>query len=606
MELKVWVEGIQRIVCGVTDSTTCQDVVFALAHATGKTGRFTLIERWRNNERALAPQETPLKILMKWGEYSSDVHFVLQRSDHKHPQSQQQIQRQQEKLMQEQQQTLQQNGTHIRQRSLPSTNNSNNINSRSNPASPVTSPTLGLYNKRDNMSMPAFVRDTETRKSLVTSPPMINQNDRPQIRNLMSPQMQHRPFNNPIISPQKFPVSPIYMNSPGGGSDRSGSGQEPEYATPIKLNRNPGNNGELTAADVRNSLDRKINQQTQLKPMYQHHRGASNENLLMENNSNGHQSPSVSSNGSLVPPPYRDPPPARSSPQINNTTKSPGQQQNNSFEITGRRIDFKDDHPPPQQQQQEPMHLNNAQYRELVQLIQFQRDKISTQQSDLTKYDAEIVFLENKSREQQQQLEAIVQEINKTDMLYRQGNDQLQTLSYVEEENELVKQQEKTLKSEITLLRSKLANCETELLQCKNKIRLLMDEIHLEQRCLSQELNNRQQIERHLMHEVERIQSEIDMATKHSEMSSKTAENLKKDVTCIESAISEKKKQLEQLVHQMKEVNLQSLAAAAPAEEVKNLIESSMKPGSSRRIIGSPRQLENAVPTSKNPHGVWV
>lgn len=32
----------------------------------------------------------------------------------------------------------------------------------------------------------------------------------------------------------------------------------------------------------------------------------------------------------------------------------------------------------------------------------------------------------------------------------------------------------------------------------------------------------------------------------------------------------------------------------------------SMKPGSSRRIIGSPRQLENAVPTSKNPHGVWV
>lgn len=51
MELKVWVEGIQRIICGVTDQTTCQvinmllmmlvswwhllsfqDVVFALAH----------------------------------------------------------------------------------------------------------------------------------------------------------------------------------------------------------------------------------------------------------------------------------------------------------------------------------------------------------------------------------------------------------------------------------------------------------------------------------------------------------------------------------------------------------------------------------------------
>lgn len=26
MELKVWVEGIQRIVCGVTETTTCQVV----------------------------------------------------------------------------------------------------------------------------------------------------------------------------------------------------------------------------------------------------------------------------------------------------------------------------------------------------------------------------------------------------------------------------------------------------------------------------------------------------------------------------------------------------------------------------------------------------
>lgn len=73
-----------------------------MAHATGKIGRFTLIERWRNNERNLAPHENPLKvnmnsrihrdcfsskfvfqfqILMKWGEYSSDVQFILQRSD---------------------------------------------------------------------------------------------------------------------------------------------------------------------------------------------------------------------------------------------------------------------------------------------------------------------------------------------------------------------------------------------------------------------------------------------------------------------------------------------------------------------------------------------
>ncbi len=80
MELKVWVEGIERVICGVTESTTCQDVVIALAQSTGKTGRFTLIEKWRSSERVLSPSESPLKSLHKWGEYSTDVIFILRHS----------------------------------------------------------------------------------------------------------------------------------------------------------------------------------------------------------------------------------------------------------------------------------------------------------------------------------------------------------------------------------------------------------------------------------------------------------------------------------------------------------------------------------------------
>ena len=83
MEVKVWVEGIQRVVCGVTDKTTCQDIVFALAHATGKIGRFTLVEKWRDNERLLSPADFPLQVLHKWGEYSNDVQFILRHSDTK-------------------------------------------------------------------------------------------------------------------------------------------------------------------------------------------------------------------------------------------------------------------------------------------------------------------------------------------------------------------------------------------------------------------------------------------------------------------------------------------------------------------------------------------
>ncbi|XP_029019181.1 ras association domain-containing protein 8b [Betta splendens] len=80
MELKVWVDGVQRIVCGVTEFTTCQEVVIALAQAIGRTGRYTLIEKWRDTERHLAPHENPVVSLNKWGQYAGDVQLVLQRT----------------------------------------------------------------------------------------------------------------------------------------------------------------------------------------------------------------------------------------------------------------------------------------------------------------------------------------------------------------------------------------------------------------------------------------------------------------------------------------------------------------------------------------------
>ncbi|KAJ4923336.1 hypothetical protein JOQ06_026012 [Pogonophryne albipinna] len=80
MELKVWVDGVQRIVCGVTEFTTCQEVVIALAQAIGRTGRYTLIEKWRDTERHLAPNENPVVSLNKWGQYASDVQLILHRT----------------------------------------------------------------------------------------------------------------------------------------------------------------------------------------------------------------------------------------------------------------------------------------------------------------------------------------------------------------------------------------------------------------------------------------------------------------------------------------------------------------------------------------------
>lgn len=142
-----------------------QDVVFALAHATGKVGRFTLIERWRNNERHLAPNENPMKLLLKWGEYANDVQFILQRSENKQqqqqlptPQQQQQQQQpQQQQQLQQQQQPNSNYAVMTTKKPLgPSNNNNNCIESKLPPP-----PTL----QKQKSSVELGYRTKELKKS---------------------------------------------------------------------------------------------------------------------------------------------------------------------------------------------------------------------------------------------------------------------------------------------------------------------------------------------------------------------------------------------------------------------------------------------------------
>uniref|UniRef100_A0A8C6T2E1 Ras association domain family member 7a n=1 Tax=Neogobius melanostomus TaxID=47308 RepID=A0A8C6T2E1_9GOBI len=80
MELKVWVDGVVRVVCGLSEETSCQDVVIALAQAIGQTGRYVLIQRLRDTERQLLATEKPLQSLAKLGQHGSEVQFFLRRT----------------------------------------------------------------------------------------------------------------------------------------------------------------------------------------------------------------------------------------------------------------------------------------------------------------------------------------------------------------------------------------------------------------------------------------------------------------------------------------------------------------------------------------------
>ncbi|XP_036389640.1 ras association domain-containing protein 8 [Megalops cyprinoides] len=77
MELKVSVDGVQRIVCGVTEKTTCQEVVIALAQALGRTGRYTLKEKFKEFERNVTPEERLLESLGKYGQQCREVQLTL-------------------------------------------------------------------------------------------------------------------------------------------------------------------------------------------------------------------------------------------------------------------------------------------------------------------------------------------------------------------------------------------------------------------------------------------------------------------------------------------------------------------------------------------------
>ncbi|MFH4974884.1 hypothetical protein AB6A40_001593 [Gnathostoma spinigerum] len=79
MELKVLMDGVERSVSGLTETTTCAQIIYALAHATGRKGKFVLVEKSHETERNLTSSERPLEILKNRGVYARTVTFVLKQ-----------------------------------------------------------------------------------------------------------------------------------------------------------------------------------------------------------------------------------------------------------------------------------------------------------------------------------------------------------------------------------------------------------------------------------------------------------------------------------------------------------------------------------------------
>ncbi|VDQ12452.1 unnamed protein product [Trichobilharzia regenti] len=57
MDIKVNIDGVLREVCGVTEGTTCEEVIFKLAQVASLPGFYTLVASIREEEVTLSPDE---------------------------------------------------------------------------------------------------------------------------------------------------------------------------------------------------------------------------------------------------------------------------------------------------------------------------------------------------------------------------------------------------------------------------------------------------------------------------------------------------------------------------------------------------------------------
>jgi len=573
MELKVWVEGIQRIVCGVTEKTTCQDIVYALAHATGKTGRFTLIERWRNNERLLAPQEHPLLVIKKWGEYSYDVQFILQRSPldpHK-------------------------GGPTTSSSSLKGGSTTPNpmkgpgegmgaiwksppgVAGRLKPDTARLSPDSGQGSDPTGSDSSNFSSDIEKSKSLARPSHLLPPSG------YIPPGWGRSRFKSPS------PDRPTEYGYTRGGA------VPPAYRPPPHV-RNPSPNAPPPYRDPP-------------APPGSHSRGGP----VPTSPTQGRHVSASPSRG-LPPPHPHSPTPPRSgqyfsraphySPPPQHRDMGRGYKGASPARSPASRVQMSPSRghqaspsrgpgASPSRGHSDPPHQpwNNENYSDLQSLVSAQKSKLQSQHAEIIHCENEMRYFGSSGVDYlPNQLEAVMVEVMRLEEASNMNEAELE--NYIAEPDSHIR-------VEVDHLKQRLEGTDLELQKTNATLRRLGDEM----RSYSQEKSKERESE--IIRDISRIEQEIKQLQKSSEDSNVISDKLNREQKEVENELSSRKAEVEKLMKEMKSLNLESLTISPP-EESNPFIEGPLKPGSSRKMLGSPRQLENAVPTSKNPHGVWV
>lgn len=634
MELKVWVEGIQRVVCGVCDRTTCQDVVYALAHATGKTGRFTLIERWRSNERLLAPHEHPLKVLMKWGEYSSDVHFILQRTALDA--------------------TANRNAIQQNNKSSTARPTKTSVDPLHGFTPPLSSPPSHVQGAAASTAAPSPSKDLK--KSLTFSGGVGGGGSgspgdrsklplnvgvvrgvpkRPDNNGESSDHISHNGHKSAYTSPTPPPSHQVPQTSNYREMNQSPSSNEgqlvyPRYDPPLYgRGRLPAeSNGSAADAHYSNPPHQHYYAQQQ----QQQDSSLQNDSVRFPPPYRNPPPPFAGGTRQPPPPPYREPPrpsplggggrgssPYRSSPAPP-MTPSPGRStstpprpspvrhemnvQQSDETVPTSSFDSRDDQSRRSRRNlrldlsgaRTPSPPSDPQQAQLIQRVNRQRGALDEQQEKLIQLEQELLSWEEKlHRQLDEERQQLNRELTQLEDRCRQQENQLSELFNVEADWEQACREGQDLTEELARLKSDVSTLDSQLNECEPTLRLLRADVNEAEEQLVKELES----------ELARVRSDLDSAGQQEHNMNEEEQTIAEELAQSDTNVRSLRSQMDQLTQEIKQANLQSLSIA-PADDLKILLEGHNKTGHSRRMLGSPRQLENPVPTNKNPHGVWV
>ncbi|XP_062598146.1 uncharacterized protein LOC134259568 [Saccostrea cucullata] len=624
-ELKVRVDGVSRVVCGVTETTSCQDVVIALAHAMGRTGRFTLIEKWRDSERPLLPTDCPLQVLHKWGEYANEVQLLLHQSDKKEQVSQQQ---QHLNKIDPGPVPTKEKDTGIRRVLTFSGAHNSEVSNRPPYKIPKQRQYMGRISEDQHSRLTNEITNSQqgqrSREDVHYKPD--NQNFHPAFRdkenvlvnggnvNFQDVKKGLRPGQNGIV--HRYPTPPTEQVQsqpnvvPNNRIDHRNPKRMEARVNPIQRNSprttHSGDQSATSALFPPHSKQRyseesvsrgdQVNRTRQPSPHIDNVRASAFQRVVP----NRQTSPYRSKEPEVVP--------------DQNGEVEEYDLDSNFPNLPRERVMLEEYRMPGDGHHDNSLIATDHKERvKLQRLVSMQQERLKMQESQISIIDTELSSLEAKQKEESEEIEKItskIKELEDVTKKYEVEISELDSTSWVDI-IEAEKQKEKKIHLEIKMIKDKTTTKTTEIEELNSRIPQVQKDIEKEKTEMEQEAKQRKEEEEKMVEEIKSVKEKLDVENKKIDTDNSELETVENELRDLQNKLDQQKEEVTSLEKQLKDVNLKDFQfspgpkrknkSVESGEAVLKILEGRMSP-----IKGLSGKITPVLSVAKDPDGVWV